>query len=113
MSKTIEEAIQTYAKMCGVDNEGYTAIEQAVRFGVELHKSLPLADRLTDTERERIKEIYNDILTAIQYQIRKANFSMNRACKDWHNSLKEQFYARLRILESIFGKEMFNEVTDK
>ncbi len=60
MSKTSEEEIRTYAQMCSVDEAGYVAIEKAIQFGIDLHTSLPLSQRLTDEERERIKANYAD-----------------------------------------------------
>ena len=58
MTKTIEEEIRTYAQMCSLDEAGYVAIEKAIQFGIDLHKSLPLSQRLTDEERDWIKKIH-------------------------------------------------------
>ena len=87
MTKTIEEEIQTYAQICSVDEAGYVAIEKAVQFGIKLHKSLPLSQRLTDAERARVRTMYNSLYA----------FGYISACG-------------LRLeLESIFGKELFGE----
>ncbi|WP_300905737.1 hypothetical protein [uncultured Bacteroides sp.] len=41
MTKTIEEEIYNYAKMCSLDEAGYVAIQKAIQFGIKLHESLP------------------------------------------------------------------------
>ena len=92
MTKTIEEEIRTYAQMCSFDEAGYIAIEKAVQFGIDLHTSLPLSQRLTDEEMERIKKMYM------------------QAIKDWIGVGDARGYCRTCIaLEEIFGKELFGE----
>ena len=44
--------------MCSVYDAGYVAIEKAIQFGIDLHKSLTLSQRLTDEERDWIKKIH-------------------------------------------------------
>lgn len=77
--------------------------------GANYIMSLPLSDRLTAAEKERVREIYNGEKEHVQYQMRQANASMNQMCRSWHNQLKEGSHAKLRLLESIFGKEMFEK----
>lgn len=92
MTKTIEEEIRTYAQMCSVDEAGYVAIEKAIHFGIDLHKSLPLSQRLTDEERERVRKEYMQTI------------------KDWIGVGDARGYSRTcAALESIFGKELFGE----
>ena len=91
MSKTSEEEIRTYAQMCSVDEAGYVAIEKAIQFGIDLHKSLPLSQRLTDEERERVKAKHNACRIA----------QTECDCLDYEIAAE--------MLEEIFGKELFGE----
>lgn len=95
MSKTSEEEIRTYAQMCSVDEAGYVAIEKAIQFGIDLHKSLPLSQRLTDEERERVRKMYDN--------------AMEVFCDTRDIEAKEYAMCRLNTLEEIFGKELFGE----
>ena len=91
MSKTIEEEIRTYAQMCSLDEAGYVAIEKAIQFGIKLHESLPLSQRLTDEERERMKAKHNACRIA----------QTECDCLDYEIAAE--------MLEEIFGKELFGE----
>lgn len=93
MSKTIEEEIWTYAQMCSFDEAGYIAIEKAVQFGIDLHTSLPLSQRLTDEERERVKKLYDN--------------AMEVFCDTRDIEAKEYAMCQLNTLEEIFGKGFF------
>lgn len=95
MSKTSEEEIRTYAQMCSVDEAGYVVVEKAIQFGIDLHKSLPLSQRLTDEERERVRKMYDN--------------AMEVFCDTRDIEAKEYAMCRLNTLEEIFGKELFGE----
>lgn len=57
--------------------------------GAEWLMSQPLADRLTDEEKERIKSIYRDLIPLKGHMV--------------------GIVGKMMLLEQIFGKEMFNE----
>ena len=100
MTKTIEEEIRTYAKMCSLDEAGYVAIEKAIQFGIDLHKSLPLSQRLTDEERERVKTMYSEAQGWLD----------EKPTSDSYNSCLRICAVTIQDrLESIFGKELFGE----
>ncbi len=107
MTKTIEEEIRTYAQMCSVDEAGYVAIEKAIQFGIDLHKSLPLSQRLTDEERERIKANYAD---AKDIHARCVGTMCKNHIADLHNEYNKGLNMGIMIaLKHIFGKELFGE----
>lgn len=85
-------------------NDAYVT---CIAFGNHLMSSLPLTSRMTEEEKERVRKMYKAEKEHVQYQMRQANASMNQMCRSWHNQLKEGSYAKLRLLESIFGKELF------
>lgn len=107
MTKTIEEEIRTYAQMCSVDEAGYVAIEKAIQFGIDLHTSLPLSQRLTDEERERIKANYAD---AKDIHARCVGTMRKNHIADLHNEYTKGLNMGIMIaLKYIFGKELFGE----
>ena len=93
----LNKAINEYARMCSIDVEGYEAIKQAIQYGVELIMQQPLTDRLTDEEKEKIRELYN------------------KAQKDtYDNTIKGVIKCTIsavvmNCLIGIFGKDLFNE----
>lgn len=109
MSKISEEEIRTYAQMCSVDEAGYVAIEKAIQFGIDLHTSLPLSQRLTDEERDWIKKIHEDELKFAQFYQRKANSCCNQQCKIDYEVARDIAKSRAGLVEAIFGKELFGE----
>jgi len=118
MSNIIEELAKQYAKY-QTDWQGYDSTEeweQDVAIYYDDAKEVlswlftkPLASRLTTEEKERVKRIYNAEKEHVQFQMKQANASMNQMCRSWHNQLKEGSYAKLRLLESIFGSDFFKE----
>lgn len=84
-------------------------IQKSAEYAISRIKGIakPLASRLTAEEKEMVKGIYNAEKEHVQFQMKQANASMNQMCRSWHNQLKEGSYAKLRLLESIFGKELF------
>lgn len=57
--------------------------------------SLPLSQRLTDEERERVRKMYDN--------------AMEVFCDTRDIEAKEYAMCRLNTLEEIFGKELFGE----
>ena len=109
MNKTIEEEIRTYAQMCSLDEAGYVAVEKAIQFGIDLHKSQPLSQRLTDEERERARKMYKDELEMAQHFHAKAKASNDVSCRQHYYGLREPYISRMKLLQRIFGKELFGE----
>lgn len=99
MAKTIEEMAREYAKVkvgdydyLGNEYEAYLdGNEDAVKYIL----SLPLSNRLTDSERERIRAEYD------RY--------MEQFCQTRDVMAKEFAMGQLNAYESIFGEEFFNE----
>ena len=69
----------------------------------------PLADRLTDEERKKVIEIYKDESGMVERQTLKIQESINPTCRQFYAETRESYLSRLRLLQSIFGKELFNE----
>lgn len=102
MSKTIEEVANEYANE-NMWYPGETSYESdiiamedsfadAFKAGAAHVLSLPLSQRLTDEERERVRKMYM------------------QAIKDWIGVGDARGYCRTCIaLEEIFGKEMFEK----
>lgn len=121
MSKIIEELAKQYAEyMCPIGDYCGGVYDEQRNSDISIYTDdarsvlnwlfdKPLASRLTAEEKERVREIYDGEVEHVQYQLQQANASMNQMCRSWHNQLKEGSHAKLRLLESIFGKEMFNE----
>lgn len=107
MSKTIEEEIRTYAQMCSLDEAGYVAIEKAIQFGIDLHKSLPLSQRLTDEEREKMRKLYIDANDKLKICLNAMNHNQ---ISEFDNEYKKGINMGLILaLKHIFGKELFGE----
>lgn len=101
MSKTIEEA----------ERRVYSELElrQAINDCRTAFMSKPLASRLTDEEKERVRKIYKGELEFAQFYQRKANSCRNQQCKMDYEASRDIAKSRANMLESIFGKEFFKE----
>lgn len=104
MSKTIEEAAREYANE-NMWYPGETSYESdiiamedsfadAFKAGASHVLSLPLSQRLTDEERERVKGLHYHLTSVLAY------------C---HPSADNIVEATIHDIESIFGKEFFGE----
>lgn len=111
MTKTIEELIYDFANRQFHKAPINTARDLMCVCSDFANEFLaqPLVSRLTAEEKERVREIYNGEREHVQFQMKQANASMNQMCRSWHNQLKEGSYAKLRLLESIFGADFFKE----
>lgn len=105
MTKTIEEAENEYANE-NMWYPGETSYESdiiamkdsfadAFKAGASHALSLPLSQRLTDEERERVRKMYDN--------------AMEVFCDTRDIEAKEYAMCRLNTLEEIFGKELFGE----
>ena len=90
MNKTIEEAAREYAANANVTSENFCTddIPDAFTAGAAHVLSLPLSQRLTEEERERVRTMYNNSLYTSGY-ISACGFRLE--------------------LGTIFGKELFGE----
>lgn len=96
MSKTIEEAANEYAANWAAKHniynpELYGLIVEAYKASAERIMSLPLASRLTAEEKERVRTYHK--------LARDGYWECNCADK-----------AVVKMLETIFGKDMFNGI---
>ena len=121
MTKTIEEAAREYAEaMCpigdycgGVYDEQrnsdlpiYTDDAKSV---LEWFFTKPLSQRLTDEEGERVRKMYKDELEMAQHFHAKAKASNDVSCRQHYYGLRESYISRMKLLQRIFGKELFGE----
>lgn len=118
MTKTIEEAAREAVRkeylcescaykddcdLCGGENPAFDccecpadSYEDGFKAGAAHLMSLPLASRMTKEEKERVRDAYNEAV-----EICKNADSMGSRFAFWN--------ARKEMLESIFGKELFEE----
>lgn len=97
MNKTIEEAAREYAANVNVTSENFYTddIPDAFTAGATHVLSLPLSQRLTDEERERVRKEYKK---AYSESFEPTN------CLD-----RQYARGRYQVLREIFGKELFGE----
>lgn len=83
-----------------VSQDGRTEAMFASMFeqGAQWLMTLPLSDRLTDEEKERIKAIYSE-----------SQRWLNEEPNEYNSTLKVIAVGLQDRLERIFGKELFNE----
>ncbi|WP_305156215.1 hypothetical protein [uncultured Muribaculum sp.] len=111
MSKTIEEAAREYAKDRVGDydylgNE-YEAYLDGSNDTVEWLFSLPLSQRLTDEERERVIKLYIDANDKLKSCLNAMNHNQ---ISELDNEYKKGINMGLILaLKYIFGKELFGE----
>lgn len=95
MTNTTEEIIRTIRKGFITENRSTVCNEipfvaDAVDYTVERVFALPLADRLTPEEKERVRAIYN----------------RKRFGTEYSNEVK---WMEKQLLEHLFGKDFFKE----
>lgn len=98
MSKTIEEAAKKYSCDSPVTWENFCPgdIADAFKDGAEYVMSLPLDQRLTAEEKERVKGIYKEL---------KRLYAKFIDTFTWAGIYRTQY----ELLESIFGTDFFKE----
>lgn len=72
-------------------------------------EELPLSERLTAEEKERVRKMYAEELGMARLFYSKAKASNDISCRQHYFGLREPYISRMKLLERIFGKEMFNE----
>lgn len=109
MSKTIEEAAKDYAYDIGDSDWERMRLQDAFIDGINHIMQLPLCDRLTAKEKERVRKMYKEELEFAQFCQRKANSCCNQQCRTDYEASRDIAKSRANMLESIFGAEMFDE----
>ena len=117
MSKTIEEAAREFvANYYELEEYGdevsdieFDNSEECFIGGANYVLSQPLSQRLTDEERERVRKMYKDELEMAQYFHAKAKASNDVSCRQHYYGLREPYISRCKLLQRIFGKELFGE----
>lgn len=69
----------------------------------------PLNSRLTAEEKERVRVLYKEELGMAQHFHLKAKASNDISCRQHYYGLREPYISRMKLLESIFGKDFFKE----
>lgn len=95
MSKTIEEAAKDYAYDIGDSDWERMRLQDAFIDGINHIMQLPLCDRLTAKEKERVRKTYKAM----------SDYGMNKGveCASCAN------YAARVWMEGIFGADFFKE----
>ena len=76
--------------------------------GAEWLMTQPLADRLTDEEKEKIIKRYNDELEMARLHTKKMKESTNPSSRQFHANVRDGYISRLKLIEQLFGKDLFN-----
>lgn len=107
--KQASSAASNYANHDGdehcLDMDFYEGFKQ----GAEWLMGQPLSERLTEDEMEKIIERYNDELESAQYYTHKMKATDNLSARQSFANIREDYISRIKLLEAIFGKEMFNK----
>ncbi|MDE5886707.1 MAG: hypothetical protein K2H46_03865 [Muribaculaceae bacterium] len=106
----LNEAAWDYHNTNRYEDNPYRAdIMDAFCYGADWLMKQPLADRLTDEEKEKIIKRYNDELDMAQHFHKKMKMSTDPSSTQHFAKLREGYVSRLKMLEQIFGKDLFNE----
>lgn len=111
MNKTIEEAIKDGWNICdkAADMGSFDFYNTGFLNGVAHLRSLPLRDRLTSEEKERVMKMYNDEARVRLFYQKKANSCCNQLCKQYYEASRDIAKGRAIILTRIFGADFFKE----
>lgn len=99
MTKTIEEAAKSIAKDFIIEhksriNNDAPLTHECVQYAIERIFAMPLSERLTAEEKERVKALH---------------YHLNGVLAYCHPSADKIVEATMHDLESIFGKDFFKE----
>ena len=86
-----------------------SCVINAFRASVNWLMQQPIADRLTEEEKERIIMRYNDELKMALHHTLKMKKSSDPSSRQFHANVREGYISRIKLLQQIFGKELFNE----
>lgn len=114
MTKTIEEAAKRFADMKTTKQAGSSVerdrkallMTQFFRYTLE---ELPLSERMTAEEKDRVRKMYEGELEFAQFYQRKANSCINQQCRMDYEASRDIAKSRADMLESIFGADFFKE----
>ncbi|MDE7345311.1 MAG: hypothetical protein K2N48_01060 [Muribaculaceae bacterium] len=105
----VNEAAITYAKENTTALNPFGRIMDDFKAGADWLMQQPLSDRMTDKEKKKIIKRYNDELEVAQHHTLKMKESTNPTSRQFHANVREGYISRLKLLETIFGKDLFNE----
>ena len=108
----LNEAAISYAKKNTTALNPFGRIMDDFKAGAGWLMAQPLADRLTDEEKERIIKRYKEELDMAQHFHKKMKMSADPSSTQHFAKLREGSLSRLKMLEQIFGKELFNQPTE-
>lgn len=109
MNKTIEEAAKDYAYDIGDSDWERMRLQDAFIDGINHIMQLPLCDRLTAEEKERVRKMYGEELGMAQHFHAKAKASNDISCRQHYYGLREPYISRMKLLERLFGADFFKE----
>lgn len=114
MTKTIEEAANEYAANWETKHnihnpELYDLIVDAYKASAERIMSLPLAQRVTSDEKERVRKEYANMLSKAAYHKSTMSKVDDPICVTHHCNSLEFYVAQIKLLERIFGADFFKE----
>lgn len=87
-------------------DEGFA---DAFKQGTDWLMRQPLSERLTDEEKEKIIKRYKDELEVAQHHTIKMKESTNPTSRQFHANVREGYISRLKLLEQIFGADLFQK----
>ena len=110
----VNEAAMEYRNSSNVSTENFclTDIEDAFEAGTQWRMKQPLANRLTDEEKEKIMAIYKREVDSMELETHRIKTAENEIAKVCHESNFWQAKLKADMLEQIFGKSLFNQPTE-
>lgn len=87
-------------------------VESAFAGGAEWVLSQPLCNRLSDIEKDRIREIYRVGVESREHYHKQIKIATNAESKKLLEILFNEHNSRLNLLISIFGKDLFTDNTE-
>lgn len=84
-------------------------VRESFKHGADWLMQQPIQERLTEAEKERIIKRYKDELEVAQHHSIKMKESTNPTSRQFHANVREGYISRLKLLEQIFGPDLFKE----
>lgn len=121
MNKTIEELAKQYAEYMwpaedysdsdcddGRDTDIAISIDDA-RSVLRWFFNRPLAQRLTDMQKEMVRGVYKGIQSDASFHEIKKESTKDQTAIKFHSQCKDFYVSQLKLLKHLFGKEFFKE----
>ncbi len=89
------------------DEQMKECLADTFKAGAKHVYELPLSERLTAAEKERMRKEYAEILSSATYHKRKMANSNDISNTQFQSRNLEFYVAQLKLLERIFGKDFF------